>query len=176
MSFYVLEEAEIDRILENLGYDPSEDLLRRNFDYYLQRTSHGSTLSRLVHAYLAFRIGETDLGWKYYLEALKSDYIDIQGGTTKEGIHAGVMAGTVLFVLRAFAGLSWDGSQLTLSPNFPENWRGIKFNLGFKDARYHFEISPEIVNAKAISQNKQTIIVNQAKVQLEPNTWIEIKI
>jgi len=34
--------------------------------------------------------------WDLYLEALTSDYIDIQGGTTKEGIHAGVMAGTVL--------------------------------------------------------------------------------
>jgi beta-phosphoglucomutase family hydrolase len=174
MAFYVLSEQQIERVLENLGYDPPDDMLRRNFHYYLPRTSHGSTLSRLVHAYLAYGIGDRDLGWTYYFEALKSDFIDIQGGTTKEGIHAGVMAGTVLFALRAFAGLSWVDEQLKLKPNLPETWRSMKFNLGFKGARFYFDISKERVKTKLVADNAQSIFVDQEQIKLDPNIWGKI--
>jgi HAD superfamily hydrolase (TIGR01509 family) len=140
MIFYVLGEKTVKGILDDLGYLPSDDLLRRNFDYYLPRTSHGSTLSRLVHAYLAFLLDSKELGWQLYAQALASDYVDIQGGTTKEGIHAGVMTGTVFFALRAFAGIDFSGEILSASPNLPAHWREMKFNLGFKGKRYRFVI------------------------------------
>ena len=132
MIFYVLGEKEVRAILDDLGYAPAEDLLAKNFDYYLPRTSHGSTLSRLVHAHLAWVLGDEQLGWQLYTEALESDYIDIQGGTTKEGIHAGVMTGTVFFVLRSFAGLDLSGEKPELSPNLPAHWRELRFNIEFK--------------------------------------------
>ncbi|MBT7323992.1 MAG: HAD-IA family hydrolase [Anaerolineae bacterium] len=145
MAFYVLDEKEIKSLLGALGYAPPEDFLRKNFDYYLRRTSHGSTLSRLVHAYLAHRLGEKQLAWQLYTEALESDYVDIQGGTTKEGIHAGVMTGTVFFAMRAFAGLDLNGDVPTVSPNLPSHWRKMKFNLGFKGKRHHFVVGADKV-------------------------------
>ena len=141
MIFYVLDEKEIKSLLDDLGYAPPEGFLRKNFDYYLKRTSHGSTLSRLVHAYLAELLGEEQLAWQLYTESLESDYIDIQGGTTKEGIHLGVMAGTVFFVLRAFAGINFNKKKLSASPNLPAHWREMRFNLGFKKKQYAFRIS-----------------------------------
>ena len=62
-----------------------DDYLENNFDYYIERTSHGSTLSRLVHARLAWLMGRKELGWGLYMDALRSDLVDIQGGTTGEG-------------------------------------------------------------------------------------------
>ena len=44
-----------------------------------------------------------------YMEALSSDFVDIQGGTTGEGIHVGVMGGTVLNAFTTFGGLNWHG-------------------------------------------------------------------
>jgi len=96
MTFYNLPQEEVTHILEKLGHRPAAGYLRQNLEYYLHRTSHGSTLSRVVHAQLANMIGEKQLSWQLYMDALTSDYNDIQGGTTGEGIHAGVMAGTVL--------------------------------------------------------------------------------
>jgi beta-phosphoglucomutase family hydrolase len=148
MIFYVLGEKEVRAILDDLGYAPAEDFLATNFYYYLPRTSHGSTLSRLVHAHLAWELGDKELGWQLYIQALESDYIDIQGGTTKEGIHAGVMTGTVFFALRAFAGLDLSGEKPKLSPNLPKHWREMKFNIGFKGKRYQFVVTPEGVEAK----------------------------
>lgn len=174
MAFYVLSEGEIINLLRKKGYEPPEDLLRRNFYYYLNRTSHGSTLSRLVHAYLAHEIGDGDLCWKFYIEALKSDFIDIQGGTTREGIHAGVMAGTVLFALRAFAGMRWDGEYLHINPSLPNTWRGLKFNLSFKGVRYYFDISTEMIRIKSLADTESSVFVRDKEIRLKPAVWVEL--
>ncbi len=150
MIFYVLDEKEIKALLEVLGYSPPKEMLRKNFDYYLKRTSHGSTLSRLVHAYLAHCLGEEQLAWQLYTEALESDYVDIQGGTTKEGIHAGVMTGTVFFTLRAFAGIHFGNETLSASPSLPAHWREMKFTFGFKGKRYAARISPAMAEVEEL--------------------------
>ncbi|MFP4367711.1 MAG: beta-phosphoglucomutase family hydrolase, partial [Bacteroidales bacterium] len=106
MSFYNLGRDTVTAIINKLGYKLPEDYMEKNFEYYLKRCSHGSTLSRLVHAYIAARIGKDELSWEYFNQALMSDYIDIQGGTTAEGIHTGVMGGTVLMAITAFGGLN----------------------------------------------------------------------
>jgi HAD superfamily hydrolase (TIGR01509 family) len=142
MTFYNLDVGKVTEILNRAGCATGDDLLRVNLDYYLQRTSHGSTLSRLVHSYLANLVGDRELGWQFYLEALKSDYTDIQGGTTKEGIHTGIMAGTVILALKAYAGLNVSGEQVKIAPRLPATWRKVSFSIGFRGDRYHFVVTP----------------------------------
>ena len=174
MTFYILGEQRVKKVLEDLGYAPPEYLLRENFYYYLSRTSHGSTLSRLVHGYLAYQLGDKNLSWQLYTEALKSDYIDIQGGTTKEGIHAGVMTGTVYFALRAFAGLDFSDDILHLNPNLPATWRSMQLNIGFKGCRYSFKVTPETVHVRIDSEDEQKILVRGKEILLRPEQWNEV--
>jgi beta-phosphoglucomutase family hydrolase len=140
MVFYNLHPDEVAKILAEAGYPVQADLLQVNFDYYFKRMSHGSSLSKLVHSYLANLIGDRELSWQLYMDALKSDYVDIQDGTTKEGIHTGVMAGSAVLALRAYAGLSLDGEQVTIDPHLPASWRKMRFNIGFRGDRYYFVI------------------------------------
>ena len=51
--------------------------------------------------------------------ALRSDVDDIQGGTTKEGIHLGVMAGTLDLVQRYYAGVQIRDGILYFDPRLP---------------------------------------------------------
>ena len=132
MSFYNIGNSAVNEIIENLGYIIPADYLERNFDYYLKRCSHGSTLSRLVHAYIAAGLGREKLSWDLYMDALKSDYVDIQGGTTAEGIHAGVMGGTVLMAMTAFAGLNVQDAVIHFDPALPEHWHDISFSFSYR--------------------------------------------
>lgn len=141
MTYYNLEESVVEEIIKGLGYSNIENRLEKNFNYYLSRTSHGSTLSKVVHAYLAKLIGKKDMCWDMYLEALLSDYNDIQGGTTAEGIHAGVMGGTVLSALTIFGGINWQGEALRIDPDLPVNWKSLKFKFRFKAEDYSFALS-----------------------------------
>ncbi|MCF6358648.1 MAG: glycoside hydrolase family 65 protein, partial [Draconibacterium sp.] len=141
MTFYNLDEEDISSILKNSGHKIPADYLEKNYNYYLNRTSHGSTLSRVVHSYLANLFGNKEEGNKLYFEALESDFTDIQGGTTAEGIHAGVMGGTVLMVITSFAGVNLKKENLTINPALPKNWYSLKFNFRFKNNHYFIELT-----------------------------------
>jgi trehalose/maltose hydrolase-like predicted phosphorylase len=176
-TFYNLDEKDVTEILNNLGYQPSGNYLAKNLEYYLQRTSHGSTLSRVVHAQLANMINDKKLSWELYLDALTSDYSDIQGGTTGEGIHAGVMAGTILIALQSFAGLNLKKDQVEFSPHLPEHWRSVSFNFSFKNVHYHCSVSKTSIRIKQSNpkQSEVPIIINRKSHTLKPNSESGIK-
>jgi len=177
MTFYNLDQDEILDILKGMKYTITPDLLKRNFEYYIQRTSHGSTLSRIVHAYLANLLGQQKLGWELYMEALASDYVDIQGGTTAEGIHAGVMGATVLFALASYAGINLRSEYLKINPFLPKNWKEIRFNFAFRKNYYTFEIFREKIRVKAENPNRKQvqIQIGAKRVILTSGRWEEFR-
>jgi len=75
----------------------------RNIQYYLARTSYGSTRSADVHAWVLAR-NHREQALEYFIQALDADIADVQGGTTSEGFHLAAMAGTVDILQRCFAG------------------------------------------------------------------------
>ena len=55
MTYYVLSPDAVSGILTRLGYPAMDpvDMMKKNYAYYEQRTSHGSTLSKVVHAIIS---------------------------------------------------------------------------------------------------------------------------
>lgn len=140
MLFYNLGKGTIDDITGQLGYKLPPDYFERNLNYYMERTTHGSTLSKLVHGKLAIMAGETTTGWKMFSDAMASDYVDIQGGTTAEGIHTGVMCGTLFEMVCTFGGIEISRNQFKIRPKFPDGWEGMKFPINFRGQRYKIDI------------------------------------
>lgn len=167
MVFYNLGTKEVTRIINTLGYTVPEGYDRTNFDYYINRTSHGSTLSRLVHARLAWKLGLKQSGWELYLEALRSDLVDIQGGTTGEGIHCGVMAGTIYEVISTYAGLKLTESFPELDPSLPGHWKGLDFRFAFRGTAYQVSVSVNELKISGKNQGKEKIKVHLYGKQIE---------
>ncbi len=140
MIFYLLTQEEVNRILRAADYHLPHDFVRRNFDYYLPRTSHGSTLSKIVHGKLAWELGKEKLSWELFSDALRSDFDDVQGGTTGEGIHSGVMASSLLHVITAFGGVRFDAPPVNNKGKLPDVWNYLKFNVLFRNKSYAIEI------------------------------------
>ncbi|MDV8002138.1 glycoside hydrolase family 65 protein [Rhodococcus sp. IEGM 1408] len=130
MLFFLFSDAELRRVVTRLGYDFPDDAAQRTIEYYDQRTSHGSTLSYITHAGVLARF-DPDASWERFKIALGSDVGDIQGGTTREGIHMGVMSGTVDLVQRFYAGMRVTGGKLRLDPNLPSGIDGFAFNMTY---------------------------------------------
>ena len=133
MLFYLFSDAELRQIFDRLGYDYEPDTAVRNVEYYDQRTSHGSTLSFVTHAGVLAAI-DAESSWDRFLVALRSDVDDIQGGTTKEGIHLGVMAGTLDVVQRHYAGGYIRDDVLYFDPRLPSGLDGLSFPMQFREA------------------------------------------
>lgn len=131
MLFFLFSTEELRELFGRMGYSFSDDMVSQNVEHYLQRTSHGSTLSRVVHAWVLSRLAR-EAAWPLFLEALRSDIGDIQGGTTSEGIHLGAMAGTIDLVQRCFTGIEFREDVLWLNPSLPKELRGLRCRVRYR--------------------------------------------
>jgi beta-phosphoglucomutase family hydrolase len=145
MTYYLLPPKEVSRVLAQLGHDLGSpiDVLKQNYEYYLPRTSHGSTLSKVVHAAISGGMGAPEVTWKWFLEAMESDVYDSQGGTTQEGIHCGVMAGTLEVIVRNFGGLQVSEEELVVQPNLPAHWKGVRFSTMWHGVQHDVAVARE---------------------------------
>jgi trehalose/maltose hydrolase-like predicted phosphorylase len=132
MLFFLFSDQELREIFERLGYDYRRDTAARNVAYYDQRTSHGSTLSFVTYAGALAAI-DPESSWDRFLVALRSDVDDLQGGTTKEGIHLGVMAGTLDLLQRYYAGAQIRDGVLYFDPSLPSGLGGLSFQMRFRE-------------------------------------------
>jgi beta-phosphoglucomutase family hydrolase len=130
MLFFLFSTEELQSIFERLGYPFDPEMIPRNIDYYASRVSHGSTLSRIVHAWVLARL-DRPRAWHLFKESLQSDISDIQGGTTSEGVHLGAMAGTVDMIQRCFTGLEMREDVLWFNPNLPDELPTLKFPIRY---------------------------------------------
>jgi trehalose/maltose hydrolase-like predicted phosphorylase len=131
MLFFLFSEEELAGLFARLGYDFGADTARKNISYYDRRTSHGSTLSFVTYAAVLAEM-DPQSSWERFLVALESDIGDIQGGTTKEGIHMGVMAGTLDLIQRGYLGAEARGDVLTFTPRLVDRLEGLAFQMQFR--------------------------------------------
>jgi beta-phosphoglucomutase family hydrolase len=131
MLFYLFSAEELGALFERLGYPFDHETIPRNVAYYDARSAHGSTLSRVVHAWVLAR-SDRPRAMRYFAEALQSDVGDIQGGTTAEGVHLGAMAGTVDLVQRVSTGIEITGDVLWLNPRLPEELERLDMRIRYR--------------------------------------------
>ena len=96
--------------------------------YYDRRTSHGSTLSHVTHARVLAEV-DPESSWQRFLVALQTDIDDVQSGTTKEGIHLGVMAGTLDLVQRGYLGTEIVDDVVYFKPTALDRLDGLRLPL-----------------------------------------------
>ncbi len=132
MLFFLFSPEELEEIFDRLGYEYSPETLRKNVEYYEHRTTHGSTLSFVVHAHVLADL-DPEASWKMFLTALESDVGDVQGGTTKEGIHMGVMAGTLDLIQRGYLGTEIQDGVLHFDPKQTEKLKGLSLPMRFHE-------------------------------------------
>lgn len=148
MLFYLLSAEELGGLFERLGYQLESEAIPRTIDYYMARTSHGSTLSAVVHSWVLARANR-DKAMEYFERVLQSDIGDIQGGTTSEGIHLAAMAGSIDLLQRCFSGLETRGDRLVLCPQWPETMGELRFAIFYRGHRLVLRISGTQVEVSA---------------------------
>ncbi len=176
MLVHLLSVDELGELLGRLGYELAPDTIPRTVAYYLARTSHGSTLSGVVHAWVLGR-SERERAWKFLLEALESDVSDVQGGTTAEGVHLGAMAGTVDIVQRAFSGMRARGDVLWFDPSLPAELPELRFSAHYRGQRVdltitsqHFRIATRPGRARPVKLGLRDKVID-----LEPGGTVELE-
>jgi len=158
MLFYLFSAERLTALLHQLGYAFDPASIPRIIDYYLRRTSHGSTLSQVVHAWVLAR-SDRPRAWARFLQALESDVADVQGGTTAEGIHLGAMAATIDLVQRCFSGLELRDRRLWLHPRLPDEVRDLRFTVRYHNNWFDVDIGGDRLRLTANRRTRQPVEV-----------------
>ena len=158
MLLYVLSPDDLVALLDRLGYEPDSQIIERTIDYYLQRTSHGSTLSRVTHAWVLAR-RDPPRSWDLLEDALRSDLEDTQGGTTREGIHLGVMVGTVDIVERCSLGIVIQEGVIWFDPLLPPAIRALAFDICFHGTWIHLDVTAQQLIVTVSSRSVGSVLV-----------------
>jgi trehalose/maltose hydrolase-like predicted phosphorylase len=153
MLHFLFPDTELQRLIERLGYDYGPDAARRTIEYYDRRTSHGSTLSLIVHAGVLAAI-DPESSWERFLAALESDLGDTQGGTTPEGIHLGVMSGTLDVMQRIYLGTEIRDGALHFTPRLIDRLDGLSFPIKFRDTPIRVTLEGDELTVTAQSEGR----------------------
>ena len=158
MLLYVLGEDQLIEFLARMGYTVTPGQVAATVDFYLARTAHGSTLSRVVHAsVLAQR--DPERAWAVFREALDADLDDTQGGTTSSGIHLGAMAGTIDVVQRSFAGLRITRDALDFAPRLPVELSRVHFQVRYRDQMLTVQLRRDRLSVSAAPGDAAPVLV-----------------
>jgi trehalose/maltose hydrolase-like predicted phosphorylase/beta-phosphoglucomutase-like phosphatase (HAD superfamily) len=177
MLLFLLSRTELLELLAGLGYQVTEEQLARTVDYHLARTSHGSTLSGVVSAWVLARY-QPEEAWRFLQHALESDVADVQGGTTAEGIHLGAMAGTVDIVLRSLAGLRPRGKALRFDPALPPQVKRVRFSVHYRGHRVDVELTEDhlLVRSRPGPAQPIRVLVRDQTIELAPGAEHEFSL
>jgi alpha,alpha-trehalase len=156
MLFFLFSAEELQELFERLGYNFPEAAIPQNIDYYLQRTSHGSTLCRVAHAWVLSRSNRAH-SWQLFRESLLSDVADIQGGTTSEGIHMAAMAGTVDIIQRCYTGMVARNDVLWFNPCLPEALQRMCLNLDYRQQLLQVELTHQYLSIISCVKTKTPV-------------------
>jgi trehalose/maltose hydrolase-like predicted phosphorylase len=155
----------------------SQEQLARSVEYHLDRTSHGSTLSGVVSAWVMARY-QPEQAWRFLQHALESDVADVQGGTTAEGIHLGAMAGTVDIVLRCLTGMRALGPVLRFEPALPPEVKQLRFSVHYRGHRVDVDLAEDRIrlSVRPGGAGPVNLLVHGQAVELAPGQQRELQL
>ncbi|UCC95710.1 MAG: glycoside hydrolase family 65 protein [Candidatus Omnitrophota bacterium] len=141
-----------------------------NYNFYIQRTVHKSSLSPSIHAISAIEAGDLHRAYNLFNVSLRTDVSNLHGNTP-EGIHAASLGGTWQAAVFGFAGIKVKKEKLFINPRMPRTWNTMIFSLLWRQNLVKLELTNHTIAIKAISSQKKPVEIGvfDRIMALKPN-------
>jgi trehalose/maltose hydrolase-like predicted phosphorylase len=175
MLLYLFTAEELTGLVRGLGYDFDPGTIPATVNHYLSRTCHGSTLSRVAHAWVLTRTDRRG-SWHMLREALGGDLADSENGSTREGIHLGAAGGALDILQRCYTGLDTRDDILWLNPLLPDELPSLDFDIRYRDQWIviRIEHSRLVLRALPCAAMPTRVAVRESFYSLAPGTTLEV--
>ncbi|MEO1286762.1 MAG: glycosyl hydrolase family 65 protein [Chloroflexota bacterium] len=139
----VIKQADVVMLMALLGEDLAPyDVLINNWNTYYPRCDHGSSLSPAMHAWVAARLGLTDIANHLFEHAYNIDLEDNKGNVP-DGIHGAASGGLWQAIVFGFCGLHLEDGQPQINPKLPSHWEKVSFTVVYRGEKYPFIIEQD---------------------------------
>ena len=169
----LVKQADVLMLLFILDDMFSNDVIKANYDFYIKRTVHASSLSVAIHSILACYVGDLQRAYNFFNVGLRADISNIYGNT-KEGIHAASLGGTWQTVVFGFAGVRVRKGMIHINPGMPYTWRGMEFSLIWRNSFINLKLTNDTVKIKVDSPKKEMleVYIFDKMTHVKPGKWI----
>jgi trehalose/maltose hydrolase-like predicted phosphorylase len=135
----VIKQADVVALLGLLPDEFAGDTGAVNFDTYLPRCSHGSSLSRAMHGLVAARLGRSELALNFLRQTSAIDLADIHAALDG-GVHIASLGGAWMITILGFAGITLLTDALAINPQLPDCWSTLDFACQWRGRLLNFRI------------------------------------
>ncbi|NLO83994.1 MAG: glycoside hydrolase family 65 protein [Clostridiales bacterium] len=129
----IIKQADVITMLFMLRDQYDANIVRANYDYYLPRTEHGSSLSACMYALSACMIGRPNDAYPLFLKSAQADLVS--GGKQWAGLvyiggtHPAAAGGAYMTMLWGFLGFDYSRDAWSVAPKLPKGWKEISCKI-----------------------------------------------
>jgi len=107
------------------------DVQRANWDFYGDKSMNFSSMSFVLNAIMAADMGEMDAAYENFIISAGEDIDEELTGRkdTYAGLHGTASGGAWMAAVFGFGGVHLSEQGLRITPNLPEKWQSLRFNL-----------------------------------------------
>lgn len=151
-----------------------------NYKYYIQRTSHQSSLSYCMHSILASDLGDFFRSFIYFWMAVNTDLLNVAGNTI-DGIHAANLGGIWQSLIFGFGGVKCTEDTVRIAPKLPGNFKKMNFKFFHKTDLFEVEethgyIKLRFIPKKSSAAESREVWVFGKNVKLIPFKYKTVKL
>ncbi len=132
-SFQVLKQGDVVVLLYLLDDLFSEEIKRKNYLYYEERTLHDSSLSKATHSVLANDLGLHSQAYSFFEGACRID-LGTEMKSSNAGIHSASVGGIWQAAVMGFGGVRVAGGRLRIHPSLPKEWEELQFRIVWRNS------------------------------------------
>ncbi|MFH1379728.1 MAG: glycosyl hydrolase family 65 protein [bacterium] len=123
----LVKQADVLMVLYLFSDQFDKKILKNNYEYYIKRTLHKSSLSPSIHSIIARDAGDMKRAYQFFIASLYIDLHDIYGNTA-DGMHAACLGGVWQALINGFGGVRLHQENiLSIDPRLPSQWNSLKF-------------------------------------------------
>lgn len=151
-STQIIKQADVITLLWLYRKLYPQEVLKANYQYYLPRTLHSSSLSACMYGLVASRIGKIEDSYRFFLDSALIDYegkgTKYAGGIYIGGTHPASSGGAYMLMVWGFAGVELENGQITVKPNLPPSIKGLHFKIKYQGKIYKIDIHQQDVKVE----------------------------
>jgi trehalose/maltose hydrolase-like predicted phosphorylase len=171
----VIKQADVVALLGLLPDEFVGETGTANFQYYEPRCSHGSSLSRAMHGFVAARLGYSEMALRYFRQTAAIDLADTHVAIDG-GIHIAALGGIWLTAVFGFAGLSLRNDGVSIDPQLPADWNSLRFGFQWCGRRLTIRIdqAKQCLKATLEKGEPMTLVVSGTSHELRSNQVLHV--
>ena len=170
-----LKQADVLMLMFMFAKAFSDEEVKAAWDYYLPYTTHDSSLSAAVHAFIALRLGMKKDAMDFWEKSISID-MDIDARGSAEGVHIASCGMNWQLVVFGFAGIDRNEPKgvLDIKPALPEQWQRLSFPLMWHGNHTYIDISKNKTIVKNSGSQVLKVRVGNLVKLLQPQQEISI--